>query len=124
MVVHFIWPYPTKVTWEPVHRHRHPVPIPSEFCPSIDGPEGTAVLGPQPSSQPSLQSPSCLNKKNRNPSLPPGDAWELEGIRLLTAKIEASFALEKMTVRRAASRGGWGGWGALPGPGHLEVGCS
>lgn len=76
--------------------------------PSFDGPAGAAVLGLQPSAQPSLWSPSCLNKK-QNPSLPPGDAWELEGIRLLTAKIEASFALEKMTVRRAASRGGWGG---------------
>lgn len=92
--------------------------------PSFDGSAGAAVLGSQPSAQPSLQSPSCLNKKNQNPSLPPGDAWEWEGIRLLTAKIEASFALEKMTVRRAAGRGGWGGWGALTGPGHLEVGCS
>lgn len=48
----------------------------------------------------------------------------MESIELLTAKIEASFALEKMTVRRAASRGGWGVWEALNGPGHLEVGCS
>lgn len=116
MVANFIWPYPARSHGSP---YTGIAPLSTARVSSVPS---AAVLGSQPSVQPSCQSPSCLNKKNEIPSSlqgMPGN-WKASG----TAKIEASFASEKMTVRRATSRGGWGVWGALSGPGHLEVECS